>query len=107
MKHIVFEYKDKLSKGKWNRQECTVSSLQECIEIYGLGIDCEYRIISVKNVADKSLDWNVQHYGTIVDDYETKVDGNYIRQKIYSYENKYYIETWYNGIKLLFHELFD
>lgn len=50
MKHIVFEYKDKLSNGKWNRQECTVSSLQECIKIYGLGIDCEYRIISIKNV---------------------------------------------------------
>jgi len=52
LKHIVFEYKDELSKGKWNRQECTVSSLQECIKIYGLGIDCEYRIISVKEVIE-------------------------------------------------------
>lgn len=53
MKHIVFEYKDEYSKGKWNRQECIVSSLQECIKIYGLGIDCEYRILSVTNVNEK------------------------------------------------------
>ena len=50
MKHIVFEYRDELSHGKWRRQECFVQSLKECIEIYGLGIDCEYRIISIKEV---------------------------------------------------------
>ena len=48
MLHIVFEYMDNYSNGKWNRQECTCSSLSECIKFYGLGIDCEYRIISVE-----------------------------------------------------------
>ena len=52
MKHIVFEYKDEFSKGKWNRQGCIVSSLQECIKIYGLGIDCEYRILLIEEVKD-------------------------------------------------------
>lgn len=47
MLHIVFEYKDKYTNGKWNRQECYVSSLQKCIELYGLGVDCDYRIISI------------------------------------------------------------
>ena len=50
MVHIKFEYKDEFSHGKWNKQECTVSSLEECIKIYGLGIDCEYRILSVEEI---------------------------------------------------------
>jgi hypothetical protein len=49
-KRIIFEYKDKYTHGKWNRQECTVSSVEECKRIYGLGVDCEYRIISVEDV---------------------------------------------------------
>lgn len=48
--HIVFEYRDAYSNGKWNRQECIMSSVKKCIEMYGLGIDCEYRIISVEEV---------------------------------------------------------
>ena len=50
MLHITFEYRDALSHGNWNRQECCVSSVQKCKEIYGLGVDCEYRIISVEEV---------------------------------------------------------
>lgn len=50
MLHITFEYRDAWSGEKWNRQECTVSSLQECKKIYGLGVDCEYRIIKVEEV---------------------------------------------------------
>lgn len=50
MLHIVFEYMDAYTNGEWNRQECIVSSVRECKEIYGLGIDCEYRIISVEEV---------------------------------------------------------
>jgi len=50
MKRIKFKYKDNYSHGKWNEQECIVSSVKECIEIYGLGIDCEYVIISVEDV---------------------------------------------------------
>lgn len=47
---IEFEYKDELSRGKWNKQSCVVSSVEECKKIYGLGVDCEYRIISVEEV---------------------------------------------------------
>lgn len=50
MVHIVFEYMDQMSGWEWRRQECTVSSIAECIRIYGLGVDCEYRIISVTEV---------------------------------------------------------
>ena len=54
MVHVKFEYKDELSRGEWRQQECTVPSVEKCIEIYGLGIDCEYRIISVKFLKQKS-----------------------------------------------------
>ena len=47
---IVFEYRDKYTNGEWRQQECEVSSLSECEEIYGLGKDCEYRIIDIKEV---------------------------------------------------------
>ena len=50
MLHIVFEYRDEMSKGKWIRQECVVRSLKECKKIYGLGVDCEYKIIEIKEV---------------------------------------------------------
>lgn len=50
MLHITFEYADALSQWEWRRQECTVRSIEECKRIYGLGIDCEYRIISVEEV---------------------------------------------------------
>lgn len=50
MLKITFEYKDKYSHDKWNKQSCVVSSLKECIETYGLGKDCEYHILSVKEV---------------------------------------------------------
>lgn len=48
MVKVKFEYKDEYSRGKWLEQECVVSSVEECKRIYGLGIDCEYRIISVE-----------------------------------------------------------
>lgn len=50
MLEIKFRYKDSLSKGEWREQECCVSSVKECKEIYGLGVDCEYEILSVKEV---------------------------------------------------------
>ena len=53
MLQIEFEYKDQYSNGNWNKQTCKCSSLQECIEWYGLGVDCEYRIISVTKVGDE------------------------------------------------------
>lgn len=50
MVHIKFEYRDAWSGDKWNKQECVVQSVEKCIELYGLGKDCEYRIISVEEV---------------------------------------------------------
>lgn len=52
MLHIKFRYKDNLSNWEWREQECTVSSVEECKRIYGLGIDCEYEIIEVKEVQE-------------------------------------------------------
>lgn len=48
MLQITFRYKDKYSKGRWLTQVCVMSSVQECIQWYGLGIDCEYKIIKVE-----------------------------------------------------------
>lgn len=50
MLEIKFEYRDQYSNGNWNKQTCIVSSIEECIKLYGLGKDCEYRIVSVKKV---------------------------------------------------------
>ena len=50
MLKIKFEYRDEYSYPKWNTQECTVSSVVECKRIYGLGVDCEYRILSIEEV---------------------------------------------------------
>ena len=50
MVKIKFEYKDEMSKGEWRQQECIVSSVEECKRIYGLGVDCEYKIISIEKI---------------------------------------------------------
>ena len=50
MLKIKFIYRDEYTHGKWNEQECVVRSVKECIEWYGLGIDCEYQIISVEDL---------------------------------------------------------
>lgn len=50
MKRITFEYMDRYSNGKWNTQTCECSSVKECIEWYGLGVDCDYRIIKIENL---------------------------------------------------------
>ncbi len=52
MYKIEFEYRDKYSNGKWNKQSCIMVSLNDCKKIYGLGVDCEYRIISVTKISD-------------------------------------------------------
>lgn len=50
MLKIKFEYCDEMSNGEWREQECIVRSVEECKRIYGLGIDCDYRIISVEEL---------------------------------------------------------
>ena len=47
---ITFEYRDSMSRGQWRKQSCIMSSVEECMRVYGLGIDCEYRIISIEEV---------------------------------------------------------
>lgn len=50
MLRIKFEYADAMSNWEWREQECVVSSVDECKRLYGLGVDCEYRIVSVEEV---------------------------------------------------------
>jgi hypothetical protein len=50
MLRIKFIYCDEYTRGAWQEQECIVRSVEECKRIYGLGIDCEYEIISVEPV---------------------------------------------------------
>lgn len=50
MLHIKFEYRDEMSNWEWRQQECYMSSVEQCKEVYGLGVDCDYRIISVEEV---------------------------------------------------------
>lgn len=50
MLRVKFEYRDRYTNGEWREQECVVRSMKECKEIYGLGIDCEYRIISIEKI---------------------------------------------------------
>lgn len=50
MVRVKFKYADALSNWEWREQECVVSSVKECRELYGLGIDCDYQIISVEEV---------------------------------------------------------
>ena len=54
MFNIEFEYRDRYNYPNWSRQSCTVSSVEECKRIYGLGIDCEYKIISVEEVKENA-----------------------------------------------------
>lgn len=53
MKYITFKYADAMSNYEWRTQHCTVSSIAECIRIYGLNDpDVEYEIISVEDIDD-------------------------------------------------------
>lgn len=47
---ITFKYADAMSNWEWKTQECHVSSLEECVKIYGLGVDCDYEILSVEKI---------------------------------------------------------
>ena len=50
MLKIEFEYADAMSNWQWRKQSCIVSSIEECKCIYGLGVDCEYKILSVEEI---------------------------------------------------------
>lgn len=53
MIYIEFEYKDAYSHGEWRKQSCTAKSMKEVIDWYGLGKDCEYRILECREDGDK------------------------------------------------------
>ena len=50
MLEINFRYRDQMSNWEWREQWCVCSSVEECKKFYGLGIDCDYEIISVEEV---------------------------------------------------------
>ena len=50
MVEVKFKYQDRYTNGKWNEQSCIVESVADAIKIYGLGVDCSYKIISVREV---------------------------------------------------------
>ena len=50
MLKIEFEYADQYSNWEWRKQTCGVSSVKKCKELYGLGIDCDYRIVKVEEL---------------------------------------------------------
>ena len=50
MVRVEFEYADAMSNWEWRKQSCIVNSVAECKKIYGLGVDCEYRIVKVEEV---------------------------------------------------------
>lgn len=52
MVQITFEYADELSDWEWRKQHCVMESVEECIKWYGLGKDCEYRILEVREVEE-------------------------------------------------------
>ena len=53
MLKITFKYRDQYSHGEWNVQTCVVHSIKECKKIYGLGKDCDYKIIKIEEINDK------------------------------------------------------
>lgn len=50
MLRIKFRYRDALSNWEWRQQICVMESVDACIRLYGLGIDCDYQIISVEEI---------------------------------------------------------
>ena len=53
MLKIEFEYKDRYTNGRWKKQSCVMSSIRQCIGAYGLGVDCEYRVVKVTDLDEK------------------------------------------------------
>ncbi len=55
---------------------------------------------------DDFTDWDVQHYGTIVDDHEAEICGRYpVRLKVYHYRERYFMELWCCGIRHYYGEV--
>ena len=53
---VKFQYADAYSNWSWRNQQCMVygnseaEAISKCKDLYGLGIDCEYKIISATQI---------------------------------------------------------
>ena len=53
---VKFKYMDSYSNGRWNNQSGMFfasnehEAIEKCKDSYGLGVDCDYQIISVEKV---------------------------------------------------------
>lgn len=55
---------------------------------------------------DDFTDWDVVHYGVIVEDHETTIAGRYpVRLKVYKYQDRYFMELWETGIRVYYGEV--
>lgn len=59
------------------------------------------------NDKQKTLDWEVQKYGVLKDIYDVIIDTRFITQKVYKYQGKLFVETWCDGVRVAFAEIFD
>lgn len=50
MVEIEVTYRDQYTGDRWKTQFYRANSVAECIRIYCLGVDCEYKILSVTEV---------------------------------------------------------
>ena len=53
MLRIKFKYRDQLSNWQWREQSCVMPSVKDAINIYGLGVDCDYEITSVEEIDEQ------------------------------------------------------
>ena len=53
MKEIKVAFSDKYTNGKWATQYYKAESVEECIRINGLGKDCDYEILEVRDIDDR------------------------------------------------------
>lgn len=60
--------------------------------VHGEKCDCTYPSL-----------FNVKHYGDLIDDYEKEIEGNFIRQQIYKFDDRIYIISMRNGTTYSMH----
>lgn len=54
--YISFKYADSYSNWNWRYQHCELEAksredaYKKCKELYGLGVDCEYEILSIDEI---------------------------------------------------------
>lgn len=48
------------------------------------------------------LDWEIQKYGQRVDERKIKINDKEVEEIIFFYQGSYYVEIWFNGIRMVF-----